>query len=119
MILRVVEPGMPDRAERFGGGWVVVVRCSTFRPLFSAYPTRAPAPRPTRTSRKSRGVTRDESADCGGSPAGPHPSESQTLESCIEMTFAYCCFADLGGEPKIIAFVDESGGEFVGDREAT
>jgi hypothetical protein len=34
------------------------------------------------------------------------------------MTVAYCCFADLGGEPKMVAFVDESGGEFVGDREA-
>lgn len=112
-------PVAPVERNGFGGRWVVVVRCSTFRPLFRAYPTRAPVPRPTRTSRKSRGVTRDESADRGGRPAGPHPSESQTLESGIEMTVAHCCSADLGGEPEMAAFVDESGGEFVGDREAT
>jgi len=35
------------------------------------------------------------------------------------MTVAHCCSADLGGEPEMVAFVDESGGEFVGDREAT
>jgi hypothetical protein len=35
------------------------------------------------------------------------------------MTVAHCCSADLGAEPEMAAFVDESGGEFVGDREAT
>jgi hypothetical protein len=62
-------------------------------------------------------VTRAPTA-AGGLP-DPTPSESQTLESGIEMTVAHCCSADLGGEPNMVAFVDESGGEFVGDREAT